>query len=109
MDPKAGVIVWKRAGRQLIGQWTHVTTGGLLASEIVSNIEPGATTGRWPVEIRAPDGTVIFEGELSSETLGQTLALEWRGRKLPSGDEGVFKGVGIVIDSDSIAASFEQM
>lgn len=109
MNPKAGVIVFKRAGRQLIGQWTHVTIGGLLAGEIVSNVEPGVTTGRWPVEIRAPDGTVIFEGELSSEPLGQTLVLEWRGRKVPSGDEGVFIGVGIVVDSDSIAASFEQM
>jgi hypothetical protein len=97
---QAGIIVYRRNGASLVGQWTHENVNGISQKEIVHDVTHGTWEGDWPVEI-FKDGVRIFEGRLSSIKLGDCLKLTWKS------DSSEFQGVGYAIDDETAAASFE--
>jgi hypothetical protein len=76
----AGIVIYRRQGTSLAGQWTHEQIGGALATELVSDVPPGPLTGTWPVQIFNPDGSLEFTGRLRSVGLGSSLSLTWEGK-----------------------------
>jgi hypothetical protein len=106
---KAGIVYYHRKANSLFGKWSHTDFGGTLADEVVHEIESCATEGKWPVDIYAPDGTLMFKGHLESVRLGQSLKLEWTGRFTTNDTTGRFVGLGVIIDDNLIAATFEQV
>jgi hypothetical protein len=102
----AGIVYYRRQGTTFAGRWSDASQHGALADELVRDVEPGATTGEWPVEVFLAAGPSIFTGTLSSAPLGECLQLTWRG-KLSSGKDAVFTGIGYAIDPDLICATFE--
>jgi hypothetical protein len=105
----AGIVFYRRQGDALVGRWSHVQLGGRLADERVSGVAAGAVTGTWPVDISDPTGKPMFAGQLESVRLGDCLKLSWRGKLLPAGKPATFQGIGYVIDSDSLCATFEEV
>jgi hypothetical protein len=106
---KAGIVVYKRDGTSLSGQWTHEDTGGILARELVENVSPGPMVGDWPVVVFSPDGTEYFTGSLKSVSLGNSLILTWNGAMVNAPQQPArFVGIGYQIDSNLMVASFEQ-
>jgi mannose-6-phosphate isomerase-like protein (cupin superfamily) len=105
----SGIIYYLRKERTLVGKWTHQDIGGLLADEIVRDVAPGATEGLWPVDINAPNGDLMFTGQLSSRKLGESLLLEWSGILVEQQTPARFIGIGICLNDDLIVASFEQV
>jgi len=105
----SGIVVYRRNGTTLEGRWAHVSTGGLLAKEVVSDVPIGAYEGNWPVDILKPDeNSPFFTGRLTSTRLGDCLKLTWQGSFVPGNAQATFEGLGQQIDDELIAASFEQ-
>jgi hypothetical protein len=102
---KAGIVIYRRDGSSLSGQWTHQDIGGLLAKELVQNVPSGPMVGNWPVQVSAPDGSVIFTGWLQAATLGKSLLLTWD--ETMAGGQPKFVGLGYQINDDLMVASFE--
>jgi hypothetical protein len=106
---KAGIVVYRRDGTSLSGQWTHEDTGGILAKELVQDVSPGPMVGEWPVEVFKPDGTEYFSGSLKSVSLGNSLILTWNGAMVNVPQQPAqFVGIGYQIDGNLMVASFEQ-
>jgi hypothetical protein len=102
---KSGIVVYRRKGTTLEGQWSHVRIDGKLAKEVVSDVPIGAYEGDWPVKVYMPDGQLQFTGRLRSTRLGDCLKLTWLG---PDGN-AAFQGLGQHIDGELMAASFEEI
>jgi hypothetical protein len=104
----AGIVIYRRDGTSLSGQWTHQNTGGVLAKEMVHDVSPGPLVGNWPVEVFAPDGSQYFTGSLQSESLGASLTLTWTGAMVNAPQQPTqFVSIGYQIGSDLMVASFE--
>ena len=106
---QAGIVVYQCQGNQLVGQWSHETTGGALANEIVHGVDPGPLIGDWAVEIFAPGGKPYFTGRLNSSTLGSCVKLIWEGSFLDDGKSARFEGIGYASSADVLSATFEQI
>jgi hypothetical protein len=106
---KAGIVIYRRDGTSLSGQWVHQDTGGILAKELVQDVSSGPMIGDWPVQVFLPDGTQYFTGNLQSVSLGDSLILTWNGAMVNTPQQPVeFIGIGYQIDSDLMVATFEQ-
>ena len=104
----AGIVIYRRDGTSLSGQWTHQKIGGVLAKELVHGVSPGSMVGTWPVEVFAPDGSQYFTGSLQSVSLGNSLILTWNGAMVNAPETPAeFVGIGNQIDNDLMVASFE--
>lgn len=105
----AGTVVYRREKDSLVGTWCHENIGGAISREIVSGVVPGATEGEWPVEIYAPDDSLMYSGVLESERFGESLRWEWSGNFAADGSAGKFLGIGQIINQDLLAGTFEQV
>jgi hypothetical protein len=105
---KAGIVVYRRSGTSLAGEWAHADTGGVLAKETVHDVRADTWEGDWPVEILTPDGQLLFAGRLNSVRLGDCLRLAWQGNFLQDNKPGTFQGLGRALGDDLMVASFEQ-
>ena len=104
----AGIVIYRRDGTSLSGQWTHQEIGGVFAKELVHGVSPGPMVGAWSVEVFAPDGSRYFTGSLKSVGLGKSQILTWNGAMANAPDKPVeFVGIGYQIDNDLMVASFE--
>src|SRR5262245_60525604 len=109
---QAGIVVYRRLGNQLVGQWSHEKTGGSLANEIVHEVAPNALEGDWPVEIflpPAPTGEIYFTGRLRSSNLGDCVKLVWEGNFVKDGKPARFEGIGMASGPDLLMATFEEI
>jgi hypothetical protein len=105
---KAGIVIYRRDGTSLSGQWTHGEIGGVLAKELVQDVAAGPMVGDWPVQVFLPDGNVSFAGRLRSVTFGNSLLLTWDGHMADRPPRPAkFVGVGYQINNDLMFASFE--
>ena len=106
---KAGMVIYRRGGTFLSGQWARQDTGGILAKELVQDVSPGPMVGDWPVQVFMPDGTQYFTGSLKSVSFGDSLILMWSGAMVNAPQQRAeFVGIGYQIDSDLMVASIEQ-
>jgi hypothetical protein len=106
---KAGIVIYRRDGTSLTGQWVHEHTGGMLAKELVQNVSSGPMVGDWPVQIFLPGDTQYFTGNLRSVHLADSLILTWSGTMVTLPQQHVeFVGIGYQIDDDLMVASFER-
>jgi hypothetical protein len=101
---KAGIVIYRRSGGSLVGEWTHEKVDGALQREIVQGTPGPDWTGDWPVEIFQADQS-IFKGRFSSVKFGESLKLAWRK------EDGTvaFQGIGCAIGADMLAATFEEV
>ena len=103
----AGLVIYKREGRSLVGQWSHENRGGMLAKETVDQVPAGALVGDWPVKTFSPDNRLLFSGRLKSVTLGGCLKLTWTGNLEEANEPAEFEGLGYQITDDLMFATFE--
>ena len=100
----AGIVIYRRAGADFEGTWSHQSKDGALARETVCGVAAGDFLGAWPVTVFAPEGGSIFSGTLKSEALGRCIRLSW----IESASGATkFAGIGRQLDSDFIVATFE--
>ena len=110
MKARAGVVIYRRLGRTLVGEWTHEDVDGQLVLEVVFDVPEGEVEGDWPVKIFLPADELNWAGRVKSTKLGAGLKLEWTGEYKSgpnAGERADFVGVGIVVDPDTIVACFE--
>jgi len=106
---KAGIVLYRRVPGSLMGEWSDDDIAGKLANETVRDVDDGAVTGDWPVEILLPDGTLVFSGRLSSTSFGDCLKLKWEGISPQRKGTARFEGIGRAVQDDLIVASFEKV
>jgi hypothetical protein len=105
---KARIVIYRRDGTSLSGQWTHQNTGGIFAKELVQEVSPGPMVGDWPIQVFMPGGTLYFSGNLKSVSLGNSLILTWNGAIVNATHRPAkFVGIGYQIDDNLMVASFE--
>ena len=106
----AGIIYYKRIGDRFEGIWTHKDIGGQAAREVVLNVADRSFEGDWPVVIYLPvSDAPFYEGRLTSKPLGEGLLLNWRGARISDGEQLDYEGIGLMIDTDTLVASFEEV
>jgi hypothetical protein len=106
----AGVVYYRRIGRTLEGSWTHEEIGGLIAREVVYDVEEGSFEGDWKVDIYPPGGgEAFYEGRLTSRRFGEAYLLSWAGHQILTGVSREFKGIGLSLEADLLIASFQEV
>jgi hypothetical protein len=105
----AGVVRYQvQPDGSLDGRWTHSDLGGRIAAERASGGTPGQLAGSYAVEIHAPEGEKLYEGELVIQPFAESYTLAWSGYLLiPVREPATFSGIGM-LEGEVLISTFQK-